>query len=65
MIKVYMVEGWFGSDEWNEKCFATLEAAEVYCAKLWETRVSPRLSEDHYCQGVCKFAVEEYEVHDH
>lgn len=64
MDRVYMVVGWFGSDEWNEKCFANKEEADAYCAKLWETRESPLESKpSEYAKGLHKFDVIEYEVH--
>lgn len=61
-MKVYMVEGYFGADEWTEKCFANEKDASDYCYDvLWATRESVRYPgrNDSYC----KFFVEEYEVH--
>lgn len=61
MSKIYIVEGWFGSDEWTEKCFADEVAAEDYVAKLILTRTSERYPDRN--TNFCKFAVEEYEVY--
>lgn len=59
---VYMVEGYFGSDEWTEKCFANEDDATKYCYDiLWKDRKSIRYPGRN--DGYCKFFVEEYEVH--
>lgn len=60
-MKVYMVEGYFGADEWTEKCFADEAMAQYYCEKLWENRTSERYPDRN--PGYGKFFVEEYEVH--
>lgn len=63
MDKVYMVEGYFGSDEWTEKCFANQDDAQNYCNELWAERQSKRYPERTGGYALAKFFVEEYEVH--
>ncbi len=63
MNKVYMVEGWFGDQEWNERCFDDVKNAQTYCDHLRVDRTSARWANDYYLQGLCKFTVEEYEVY--
>ena len=57
-MSVYVVEGWFGDQEWIEEIHATKAGAEGRVDVLWETRRSAKAPE--YAQGVCKFAVHEY-----
>lgn len=62
MNKVYIVEGWFGSDEWIERIFANENEALNYCEELWLTRRS-RVNDRHHAAGLHKFDVVEHEVH--
>lgn len=61
---VYVVEGWFGDDEWTERIFENQVDADAYCAELWINREA-RDGQRHICSDyqLCKFAVLEREVY--
>lgn len=60
MTHVYLVVGWFGDVEWVEAVYATDEAAEAACRAAWQERRSAHAPD--WCQGLCKFGVEEWPV---
>lgn len=59
-MKVYEVQGWFGDHEWSEGLYASEDAAQTECNRLWAERRSEHAPD--WCQGLCKFCVEEREV---
>ena len=59
---VWIIEGWFGDQEWIEAVYATEESANRRVEELWKTRRSELYAPDHYLQGVCKFAAVAHEV---
>lgn len=61
-LKVYIIEGWFGDQEWIEAIYADQTKAEDRCNQLWADRRSSILPSDHWIQDLCKFAVVEHEV---
>jgi hypothetical protein len=60
-MKIYLISGWFGDRDWIEEVHANKENADARCNELWTTRRSNRPI-PQYIQGVCKFAVEEWDV---
>lgn len=65
MPKVWIVVGWFGSDEWIESVHATEESASVAASVLWAHRHSdkePEYLKGYGPVGLCKFGYEEYEL---
>ena len=60
MKRVFMVEGWFGREEWLESIWLTDEEAQAEVNRLWETRSSPLGPE--YSKRLHKFAAEQYPV---
>lgn len=61
---VYIIEGWFGDQEWIEAVYATEAAANRRCEKLWETRTSAHEQASPHSRGLHKFAVVMHEVLD-
>ena len=61
-MKVYVVTGYFGSDEWIESIWLNEEKATEEMLVLWAERKSP--VGPSYAQGVMKFGVDEYDVRD-
>lgn len=61
-VKVYVIQGWFGQDEWIEGIYADQQKAEFKMRQLWAERRSEVLAPDYYIQGLCKFDVVEHEV---
>lgn len=59
-MTVHAVIGWFGDLEWIEAIYARAEDAEQACEQMWKERRSTHVPD--YVQGVCKFAVQDYEV---
>lgn len=59
-MKVWIVQGWFGSDEWIESVHATQESAERAVALLWETRDSEQTPQ--MAKGVAKFGADPWTV---
>lgn len=59
-MKVWIVGGWFGDNEWIESVWATEEGATMEIARLYEDRSSENGPE--YARGLHKFGAEEYEV---
>lgn len=63
--KVWIVTGWFGSDEWIESVHATENSASAACAELWTTRHSehePDYIKEYKPRGLSKFGYDEYEL---
>lgn len=60
--QVYIVEGYFGSDEWIESVWSTEAAADLEMQRLWLDRKSDKLAPDDYKQGLCKFDITTHEV---
>lgn len=67
MPKVWIVTGWFGSEEWIESVHATEDGASDATAVLWSHRHSDK--EPEYLKGygvgavgLSKFGYEEYEL---
>jgi hypothetical protein len=60
--EVWIVEGWFGDQEWIEAVCATEEKAEEIAAERWKTRTSEKLHPQSYLQGHAKFAAVRHEV---
>lgn len=54
---VYIIEGWFGADEWIEAVYTNEAEAEAHCTRLWRTRRSENPNVPDDIQGLCKFAV--------
>lgn len=63
MDKVYIIEGWFGSDEWVESVWADRDEAIAEEQRLWVSRTSEHSGKpaDH-AKGLHKFAAVEHEV---
>lgn len=62
--KVYVIEGWFGDQEWIEAIYLDKSKAEARSKVLWETRTSSHWPDDHWIQGHCKFQVVEHNLVD-
>jgi hypothetical protein len=60
---VYVIEGWFGDQEWIEAVYATKEAADAKTAELWKTRESEHPGKPvEHARGLHKFAVVTHKV---
>lgn len=59
-MNVWIVEGWFGDQEWIEGIYATEELADAERARLWQSRSSDKGPD--YAKGLHKFSAEEYDV---
>lgn len=57
---VWIVGGWFGSEEWIEEIRSSKESALARVEELWKERRSEKGPD--YAQGVCKFEAFEMEV---
>ncbi len=63
MVRVYIIEGWFGDNEWIEAVYASELKANERVNELWVDRRSTKLPKEwEYFQGLCKFDVVEHEV---
>jgi hypothetical protein len=61
-VTVWIIEGWFGDVEWIEAIYATGAAAEKRVDELRVRRRSSVLPDDHWIQGLAKFAAVEHKV---
>lgn len=66
-MMVYVIEGWFGSDEWIESIWLDETEAAAEVGRLSQTRRSERFPNTAYNypdkeSGLCKFGYDEFEV---